>query len=202
MKKISQTKHTGKIIKNVVEKNEIKLNYLNLNFSSIKIKKDGFTNYCKDIFEIHSLFCVIMTKFLPHFQNMTLEELMKEKHCHCINGDKRKLCYEILKKYNPGINTKLEELSFFQFGIEGLRIISHRIGEKNFDLLFIDCHHLIYGDFKYNDKDYNAYRCCISNLDNRSKDLKNEITKLEEENLKLRERVKEYEYLLEEKTQP
>ena len=69
MKKISQTKQTGKIIKNVVEKNEIKLNYLNLNFSSIKIKKDGFTNYCKDIFEIHSLFCAIMTKFLPHFQN-------------------------------------------------------------------------------------------------------------------------------------
>ena len=80
-----------------------------------------------------------------------------------------------------------EDAEFYQFGIEGLRIITQKI-DNVYDILFLDPHHLIYPSDKYNQKDRDNYNCCMINLNDRTnniknelEDLKNKIQKLEKE---------------------
>lgn len=90
----------------------------------------------------------------------------RDYHSHKITGDKRKLAVEIVKKIH-GIyldkDVNIWQLSSDRNG--GIRIIGVITTDKiyNFYPLFIDHHHLLYPDDKYNQPDYFKYRFCPQN---------------------------------------
>lgn len=158
----------------------------NISFESIKTNS-GFTNYLKDIFEVHNYFVLLFDKFLKHMKNKKVGEIQhKGNHYHRIEGKNEKICREIVRKIRNQKEVS-EDAEFYQFGIEGLRIITQKI-DNVYDILFLDPHHLIYPSDKYNQKDRDNYNCCMINLNDRTnniknelQDLKNKIQKLEKE---------------------
>lgn len=164
----------------------------NINFKSIK-SADGFTNYLRDIFEAHSYFVLLFDKFLKHMKDKKIGEIHKENHYHRIDGKKERICREIVKKIRNQKEVS-EDAEFYQFGIEGLRIITQKI-DNVYDVLFLDPHHLLYSNKNYNQSDYNNYNCCMINLNDKSNNIKN---KLEEQKNKIQELEKKVK-ILEEK---
>lgn len=198
-KKVKNNKKVGKDVKNnkeaIVE--GIRFKFTNFYFKSVKTKS-GFTNYQKDIYETHSVFLKFL-KLIKHFDKMKVSELKNQRHCHFIDNKKgdEDRCYEVLNQYNK---SEKEKIDFYQFGIEGFRVITQKLNENTYELLFLDTHHLIHPDDDYNQRDYQKLSCCIRDLC--EKDRESNQRKCCEENKELRKKIKDYEKLLETKTLP
>lgn len=148
-------------------KETIIINFAKFPFCFRTTTTKDFTNKLEDEKQFYSKFKDLFEKLLPYVYQKTFEELRSDDyHCHIIgkkDNDKLQrinmVVSELVKKWNPGINTddfikqNLEGEVLWQLGIGSIRLIGIRRSNV-LDVLFIDYHHLIYPNVKYNDKEY------------------------------------------------
>lgn len=147
------------------------------NFAFTPISTSGFTNYLKDEQEWMQKYKNIFGEIIPDIQGKKFSEIQSNKkyHFHKIaDSEHIKLCSRIIrelyKKQNnlKSINARQEEYlkqkffdtELYQIGInefDCVRLV-FIINNNTLEIIFFDMHHLIYGDIKYNDKDYQNYK--------------------------------------------
>lgn len=152
------------------EKNNVVVDFSMFPFCFRNTKRKDYTNKLENENEFFDKFSDLIEKLIPHICSKTFEEIMTEKmHCHPIKSDesqKIKLIYEVVEdlvsEWKPGIDVKqftfqnLDGEKIWQLGNNSIRLIGIR-KENFFHVLFIDYHHLIYPNKKYNDKNYEKY---------------------------------------------
>lgn len=135
--------------------------------------KSVFTNKFKDDKEYFENNRIIFGKALNYFGGYTFNEI-KDKHNHSVKEKDKldlviKILKYILKEYNENfnendlekaVNNYIGEEEIWQLAFnQGIRLIGTRNGSV-LKLLFMDYHHLIYPNEKYNKKDYYRYSFC------------------------------------------
>lgn len=127
--------------------------------------KDGeFTNYhqgadsyAKDVTRlVHDTIPLIYEHNQDIFKNGRMKQTPLN-HSHLIQEDKMPLVKKIVHKIVP--DDIEEDFSWWQVGsTKGYRIIGvYRTAENSFYPLFVDWHHLIYPNVKYNQQDFEAF---------------------------------------------
>lgn len=155
---------------------ESNINIQFYDFAFMPIVTSGFTNYLKDEQEWMQKYKKIFGEIIPEIQGKKFSEIQDYKyHFHKIDESEHiKLCSKIIrelyKKQNnlKSINSKHEEFlkqkffdtELYQIGINEIDCVRlvFIINNNTLEVIFFDMHHLIYGDIKYNDKDYQKYK--------------------------------------------
>lgn len=126
-------------------------------------KKISFTNMCKNkeyfADEIIGVLTIMVPKLYQDWEFIFNQGGTNKdfKHCHIIKGEELKKSVEIAETIH---DTKFDiENSWWEIGFSGgVRIIGiFDSTSKTFYPLFIDRHHLIYPDDKYNQKDFKSF---------------------------------------------
>lgn len=136
-------------------------------FKSVRVK--DFTNYLKDP-EMFFIYFKEMMKNVAHLSCYTSSTILKNDHCHVVNGDKVKIVKEVLveksgvKKDKTQVKNRIDDFlndtEIFQFGAaQGVRIVGY-ISGNIIKVLFIDFHHLIYENKKYHSGLLSKYDLC------------------------------------------
>jgi len=127
------------------------------------MKKLGFTNLLKDENEFAKMSFELYSKTIPTIQKAWDARKMGQKayfpHTHEILRDRVSKVMEIANKlHNDEIVDKYSSL--WQIGTnQSIRLICIRIDNIMYPL-FIDYHHQLYPDIKYNQKDLSKYNFC------------------------------------------
>lgn len=148
-----------KEVNNFIKLNQVseKINFDFCFFKFKSVKFGNFTNYVKDKKESTEIINKLFKEFNP---NMTTKDIAKRDHFHeIIELEKIKLISKILEKLE--IDQLDEKESYYQIAFtQGLRIMCIKIHNTIYPL-FLDPHHLIYPDDKYNSRDSKKFNCCI-----------------------------------------
>lgn len=130
-------------------------------------KSDNFTNCCKSkedfaddmiyIFEI-----LIPTLYREHNDIFKHGNPGRQyPHCHTVSDEKIEICIKISEELHQRkfSDFKGDTVSWWQIGItRGMRVFGLFDDEKkSFYPLFIDRHHLVSPNEKYNDQDYQSF---------------------------------------------
>lgn len=134
---------------------------------------NGFTNYLKDDEEFHENLKLLTSFVMPHLVQYTLNDLLakKERHTHTLDSKHIELAKEIVKElkiqekgqdfdFDQFCDNNINDYTLWQLGTSyGIRMICTQ--HKNiFYVLFMDYHHQMYPDVKYNQLDYSKYSFC------------------------------------------
>lgn len=131
--------------------------------TSVKVK--NFTNFLKNQEEFiknqFEIFYTIIPKVISEWNDIIRSRgNYPYLHCHLLKEDKKTKVREVFKEiYKYPLD---EDLNIWQFGFTGsVRLICiHNDIEKALIPIFIDHHHLIYDNEKYNKLDYKNYSYC------------------------------------------
>ncbi len=155
-------------VKDKPVKNSIQFTLQNFCFKSIKEK--NFTNFLKDNMQFTEKIGVFFHEFFEYFEGMDINKIFTSSstHSHLLTKNQDSLCKNILKEYvesgHKFKNLLIDESEYYQLGFKsGLRVVGKRYGSK-FELLFLDFHHLLDSDEKYNQGDFKKYKLCMLNL--------------------------------------
>lgn len=90
------------------------------------------------------------------------QDLIKQEHYHKIQERDKIECVEKIIELLNIIEIHNDEMKeYCQLGLtQGLRVICYKINNTLYPL-FLDPHHLIYPNKKYNYKDFDKNKCCI-----------------------------------------
>lgn len=132
------------------------------------LKKDSFTNYCKDAVqfaeEMKFLFNTLIPKLYEDYQQIFKfgSKNYQYPHCHTISGDKLDLCVRIANEVHQKEFDTFEgdNISWWQIGLsQGIRLIGlYNKDTFEFFPLFVDRHHLIFPNVKYNQSDFDSFK--------------------------------------------
>ncbi|AKQ71796.1 MULTISPECIES: hypothetical protein [Bacillus] len=134
--------------------------------NGIQIK--GFTNKLRDI-EQHSQYTYeIFNKIIPNVhKNWKIIKRQKGqgqfRHCHILEGEEKEKAIKIAEAiHKKTILDEETDFNIWQFGLtNSIRIVA--VYDHNNDIaypIFLDYHHLIYPNVKYNQSDYAKYDFC------------------------------------------
>ena len=147
-------------------------------FAFRSIAVNGFTNYLKNIEEFVEKHNIIFSKIIPNVSTLNIMNLKlnKANHTHPLNNSKKDLSLKIIKeliKDEKGYTNEQADRfidnngfmmnDFWQLSFatsDGIRLIGYFVDNNIFEVLFIDYHHLIEPDIKYNQPDYKNYNYC------------------------------------------
>ena len=134
-------------------------------FQFKSVKMDSFTNFLKDSNEFSQYIDDLFHKMIPEIHKKKFSEISnKSYNYHPIQGENLILTKKILNTYGIQLQDDEEEnLLQFSSGTGGVRFVGRRLGNI-FKLYFLDFHHLIYPNIKYNIPDYKKNDFCILKL--------------------------------------
>lgn len=132
------------------------------------VQHKEFTNKLKNETEFAKAIYETLTKIIPIVQREWREiKISKNQyqypHCHTLKDDKAELAKEIIRKLHGDNMLDDETLdNLWQLGThQGIRIVGGYLQSINTMFpLFIDYHHLIYPNVKYNQPDYGKNNFC------------------------------------------
>lgn len=132
------------------------------------LKKDSFTNYCKDAVqfaeEMKFLFNTLIPKLYEDYQQIFKfgGKNYQYPHCHTISGDKLDLFVRIANEVHQKEFETFEgdNISWWQIGLsQGIRLVGlYNKDTFEFFPLFVDRHHLIFPNVKYNQSDFDSFK--------------------------------------------
>ncbi|MDX1701344.1 MAG: hypothetical protein R3250_12045 [Melioribacteraceae bacterium] len=134
--------------------------------SSVRIRDNQYTNFLANKDEYlknhFNLFHSIIPKIIAEWQ-MIIPSSGRHpyKHCHMLRDEKKELARKVYKEIHK--HELSEDMNIWQFGFTGsIRLICLYLDkEKALIPVFIDHHHLIYDNLKYNQDNYSKYNYCI-----------------------------------------
>lgn len=133
------------------------------------IKSKEFTNKLSGESEFGRFIFEILHKIMPNIQKsweqIKLNKKTPYRHCHTIAKDKLETVEEIITEIHGKSLLDYghdETLKYWQLGIsQSIRIVAVYDQNKNIMYpLFVDYHHLLHEDIKYNQRDYDNYEFC------------------------------------------
>lgn len=138
----------------------VKLDFRYFIYQAFKYK--DFINFTKTESEYKKVLDSLFRDFIPYCDNKNISEIQNDsRHNHYIENESNQRVINIMKycKENGLTNVDSDNIGdedYFQlYTPNGIRVISVLYG-TTFFILFVDPHHLIYPDEKFN-KDYKNY---------------------------------------------
>lgn len=134
--------------------------------SSVSIRDNNFTNFLagkEEYLANHfNLFHSIIPKIISEWNAIvSYSGRHPYKHCHLLKDGKKELARKVYKEIHK--HDLSEDINMWQFGFTGsMRFICLYLDtERALIPVFIDHHHLIYDNEKYNQKNYSKYNYCV-----------------------------------------
>lgn len=111
----------------------------------------------------HEIFSELIPTIYEHWKEIIIDRSPRYKHCHLLVSEKKSLALSIAENiHGKTILDEQNDYNIWQFGFSGsVRLVAvYDHLKATLYPIFIDYHHHIYPDVKYNQKDTKKYDFC------------------------------------------